>query len=184
MNDVTLSVQRLASYREAIKKIKKGEYSLSFPKDTNIESILDFESELVQLAAWLDARLDGFNKIQEISTEISKGSVLDEVLNRIYDTFHEIIPYDRIGCALISDDYERVFAHWAKSNYPEKIMIKKGYSAFLSGSSLEGILTTQQPRILNDLQLYLVEHPNSLSTKLIVAEGIQSTKDYRRASWY
>ena len=175
MNDVTLSVQQLASYREAIKKIKKGEYSLSFPKDTNIESILDFESELVQLAAWLDARLDGFNKIQEISTEISKGSVLDEVLNRIYDTFHEIIPYDRIGCALISDDYERVFAHWAKSNYPEKIMIKNGYTAFLSGSSLEGILTTQQPRILNDLQLYLVEHPNSLSTKLIVAEGIQSS---------
>ena len=95
MNDVTLSVQRLASYREAIKKIKQGKCSLSFPKDTNIESILDFESDLVQLAAWLDARLDGFNKIQEISTEISKGSVLDEVLNRIYDTFHEIIPYDR-----------------------------------------------------------------------------------------
>lgn len=175
MNDVTLSVQRLASYREAIKKIKKGKCSLSFPKDTNIESILDFESELVQLAAWLDARFDGFNKIQEISTEISKGSVLDEVLNRIYDTFHEIIPYDRIGCALISDDYERVFAHWAKSNYPEKIMIKKGYTAFLSGSSLEGILTTQQPRILNDLQLYLAENPNSLSTKLLVAEGIQSS---------
>ncbi|MEX6107473.1 sensor domain-containing diguanylate cyclase [Enterobacter hormaechei] len=127
------------------------------------------------MAAWFDARLDGFNKIQEISTEISKGSVLDEVLNRIYDTFHVIIPYDRIGCALISDDYERVFAHWAKSNYPGKIMIKKGYTAFLSGSSLEGVLTTQQPRILNDLQLYLAENPNSLSTKLIVSEGIQSS---------
>ena len=85
MNDVTLSVQRLASYRETIKKLKKANIPLSFPKDTNIESILDFESELVQLAAWLDARFDGFNKIQEISTEISKGSVLDEVLNRIYD---------------------------------------------------------------------------------------------------
>lgn len=54
-------------------------------------------------------------------------------------------------------------------------MIKKGYTAFLSGSSLEGVLTTQQPRILNDLQLYLAENPNSLSTKLIVAEGIQSS---------
>ena len=54
-------------------------------------------------------------------------------------------------------------------------MIKKGYTAFLSGSSLEGVLTTQQPRILNDLQLYLAENPNSLSTKLIVSEGIQSS---------
>ena len=39
-------------------------------------------------------------KFQEISTEISKGSVLNDVLNRIYDTFLKIILYDKIGCAL------------------------------------------------------------------------------------
>lgn len=175
MTNITLSVQRLVAYREAIKQIKDGNYSLSFPKDTHIEPILDFESEFIQLAAWLDVRFDEFNKIQEISTEINKGSVLDDVLNRIYDTFHIIIPYDRIGYALISDDHEKVIAHWTKTNYPEKTRIKKGYTASLAGSSLEKILTTQQPRILNDLHLYLANNPKSLSTQLIVSEGIQSS---------
>ena len=175
MTNITLSVQRLVAYREAIKQIKDGNCSLSFPKDAHIEPILDFESEFIQFAAWLDVRFDEFNKIQEISTEISKGSVLDDVLNRIYDTFHKIIPYDRIGCALISDDHEKVIAHWTKTNYPEKTRIKKGYTASLAGSSLEKILTTQQPRILNDLHLYLANNPKSLSTQLIVSEGIQSS---------
>ena len=172
MTNITLSVQRLVAYREAIKQIKDGNFSLSFPKDTHIEPILDFESEFIQLAAWLDVRFDEFNKIQEISTEINKGTVLDDVLNRIYDTFHIIIPYDRIGYALISDDHEKVIAHWTKTNYPEKTRIKKGYTASLAGSSLEKILTTQQPRILNDLHLYLANNPKSLSTQLIVSEGI------------
>ena len=175
MTNITLSVQRLAAYREAIKQIKEGNCSLSFPDDTHIEPILDFESEFIQLAAWLDVRFNEFNKIQEISTEISKGSVLDDILNRIYDTFHKIIPYDRIGCALLSDDHEKVIAHWTKTNYPEEIRIKKGYTALLTGSSLEEILITQQPRIINDLQLYLADHPKSVSTQLIVSEGIQSS---------
>ena len=175
MTNIKLSIQRLAAYREAIKQIKEGNCSLSFPNDTHEEPILDFESEFIQLAAWLDARFDEFNKIQELSTEISKGSVLDDVLNRIYDTFHKIIPYDRIGCALISDDHEKVIAHWTKTNYPEKTRIKKGYTALLTGSSLEGVLITQQPRIINDLKLYLTDHPKSLSTQLIVSEGIQSS---------
>ena len=175
MTNITLSVQRLAAYREAIKQIKEGNFSLSFPDDTHIEPILDFESEFIQLAAWLDVRFNEFNKIQEISTEISKGSVLDDILNRIYDTFHKIIPYDRIGCALLSDDHEKVIAHWTKTNYPEEIRIKKGYTALLTGSSLEEILITQQPRIINDLQLYLADHPKSVSTQLIVSEGIQSS---------
>ena len=128
MTNITLSVQRLAAYREAIKQIKEGNCSLSFPDDTHIEPILDFESEFIQLAAWLNVRFNEFNKIQEISTEISKGSVLDDILNRIYDTFHKIIPYDRIGCALLSDDHEKVIAHWTyqhKENTFTRVILRK-----------------------------------------------------------
>ena len=99
---------KISRIQRSNKTNQRWQLSLSFPKDTDIEPILDFESEFIQLAAWLDVRFDEFNKIQEISTEINKGSVLDDVLNRIYDTFHIIIPYDRIGYALISDDHEKL----------------------------------------------------------------------------
>ena len=97
------------------------------------------------------------------------------MLERIYNTFKQVIPFDRIGCALISNDQQTVKAHWAKTDQPEKIKLAHGYTSPLAGSSLESILHSQQPRILNDLSEYLVAHPNSKSTQLIVAEGIQSS---------
>lgn len=175
MATMLLPDQRLILYRDAIRKIKNGQFELSFPDDINAGIVHEFESDLIQLAAWLDTRFEQFNKIQEISSEISKGGLLDDVLDRIYDVCHKVIPYDRIGCALLSDDRVKVVSYWAKTSYPGSVKIKKGYSAPLAGSSLEEILFTQQPRILNDLSQYLIEHPRSSSTHLIVSEDIQSS---------
>ncbi|MDD2842852.1 MAG: sensor domain-containing diguanylate cyclase [Tolumonas sp.] len=155
--------------------MKEGDFSISFPNETTSSAFIDFESELLQLAAWLEVRFTEFSKLQEISAEICQGSLLDDVLERIYSTFKQVIPFDRIGCALISNDQQIVKAHWAKTDQPEKIKLAHGYTSPLSGSSLESILHSQQPRILNDLSEYLVTHPNSKSTRLIVAEGIQSS---------
>jgi len=170
-----LPIDRLTLYRDAVRKLKEGDFSISFPNETTSSAFIDFESELLQLAAWLEVRFTEFSKLQEISAEICQGSLLDDVLERIYSTFKQVIPFDRIGCALISNDQQIVKAHWAKTDQPEKIKLAHGYTSPLSGSSLESILHSQQPRILNDLSEYLVTHPNSKSTRLIVAEGIQSS---------
>jgi diguanylate cyclase (GGDEF)-like protein len=53
--------------------------------------------------------------------------------------------------------------------------LRAGYAATLGGSSLEKIIKTGQPRILNDLEDYLEKHPESDSTRKIVAEGMRSS---------
>lgn len=130
--------------------------------------------ELAQLAEWLELRFEEFRKIQKVSEEIGKELFAENVLDRIYSTFSSLIPYDRIGCALLADHGQVVRAYWTRAIYPD-LKINKNYTAQLVGSSLEAILVSGEPRIINDLENYLFDHPRSVSTQLIVAEGIRSS---------
>jgi len=130
--------------------------------------------ELMRLAGVLERRFQEASKIIEISDAISAGLLLDDVLHRVYETFASVIPYNRIGCALLDDENAVLSACWARSDV-STIMIGQGYSAPMSGSSLQQILETGRPRILNDLEAYLADHAGSASTRAIVAEGMRSS---------
>ena len=65
-------------------------------------------------------------------------------------------------------------AFWARTEATD-VHLRAGYAARLEGSSLEKILQTGPPRILNDLAQYLELHPDSDSTDRIVAEGMRSS---------
>ena len=67
-----------------------------------------------------------------------------------------------------------VRAQWSRAEY-DHLWIGNGYGATLKGSSLQTIADTQVPRIINDLEEYLQENPNSPSTKLITKEGIRAS---------
>ncbi|RUO74133.1 GGDEF domain-containing protein [Pseudidiomarina sediminum] len=139
------------------------------------EALDDLGVELEQLGLWLNARFDELLQLLKISTELNRAVLLDDILARIYTFFRDVIPYDRIGCALIDSDQQTVTAYWAKFTYDNQPEITPGYSAPLAGSSLADIVASGKPRILNDLEAYLAEHPNSESTQRIVNEGIRSS---------
>ncbi len=118
-----------------------------------------------------------FNEITtlaRITEKINTGLLLDEVLDSVFESFRPIIPYNRIGVSLIEENINVVRARWARSDAPV-MKITEGYSAPLEGSSLQTIIDTNQPRIINDLEDYLLKHPNSESTQLIVEEGMRSS---------
>jgi signal transduction histidine kinase len=132
---------------------------------------------LEQLVGDIVTEFDEFDKLSRITEKINAGLVLDEVWNFTYTSFRALIPYERIGCALIESGGEKgdiVRARWCRSEAPV-IKLGKGYSALLKGSSLEKIIQTRTPRILNDLVQYSREHPHSESTRKIVEEGMRSS---------
>jgi hypothetical protein len=110
----------------------------------------------------------------QIASAINQGLLLEDVLDKAYESLRGIIPYDRIGFSLIEDDGAAVQACWARSD-DSPILLAKGYRQPLAGSSLLRILETGQPRILNDLEAYLRAKPESQSTQLIVEEGLRSS---------
>ncbi len=129
---------------------------------------------LNELPAMLDARFRELHAILEVTREINRGMLFEQVLDKAYDVLRTVIPYDRLGVALIEDDGATARACWARSD-GMRILLGRNYSARLEGSSLETILQTGEPRILNDLDQYLDEHPGSVSTRMMVMEGIHSS---------
>lgn len=170
------SDERLQAYRQAVQAMRNGHFSVPIALHTQQDQIGLLGAELHMLGQWLEQRFAEIKRLHQVTTEISGGLLIDEVLDRVYDSFHKLIPYDRIGCALISEDGQRVQSHWAKADYPMKRMkVARGYQADLAASSLEIILTTDEPRIINDLETYFEAHPHSKSTRLMLDESIRSS---------
>jgi hypothetical protein len=67
-----------------------------------------------------------------------------------------------------------VVSHWVRADY-EPVLLQRGYTADLAGSSLAEVVARGVPRIIGDLEAYLAEHPGSASTALLVREGVRSS---------
>ncbi|HML23946.1 MAG TPA: GAF domain-containing sensor histidine kinase [Aggregatilinea sp.] len=166
--------ERIALLIETAHRLKQGNYGVDLSVTPSDDSLDQLGLALQDLGHTLESRDQELRLIDRITARINAGLLLDEVLDNIYDDFRELIPYDRIGFAMIDRDDQIVTARWAKSTY-HPIQLRRGFSAPLAGSTLAALLDSGQPRILNDLCSYLDEHPHSESTRLIVAEGIQSS---------
>ncbi|GAB4476191.1 MAG: hypothetical protein Kow00124_18040 [Anaerolineae bacterium] len=114
------------------------------------------------------------HRLNAITASINAGFSLDEVLDRIYESFKGVIPYNRISLSLIEQDGKTVRACWVRTDR-ETVRIAEGYAASLEGSSLQQVVDTNRPRIINDLRAYLANKPGSTSTRLIVEEGYRSS---------
>ena len=168
MNDT-----RVSQYRQVADALRKGEYDVDIPIG-DADEVSKLGLALQELAEALKAQSEQSAILARVTQRINEGLLIDEVLDHIYESFSTLIPYDRIGLALLEEGQAVVRAFWARSEATQ-IKLPLGYSAGLAGSSLEGIIRTGRPRILNDLDAYLKEHPQSDSTRRIVAEGMRSS---------
>lgn len=111
--------------------------------------------------------------LEAITRKINLGASLDETFELIYERLHDFVPYNRIAVAMTDDARERLFIIAAKSD--GKVVLGKGYSGIITGSSLEDLIREGRIRVINDLQDYLEKKPLSESTRLIVREGMKSS---------
>ncbi len=153
--------------------MRKGRYDISIPLDSD-DDVARLGKVIVDLALDLEKKFGELERLSTITERANAGLVLDEVLSFLYDSFRTVIPYDRIGLALLEDEGQIVRARWARTD-AEEVFLKEGYAAQLKGSSLEKVIEDGKPRILNDLESYLKDHPWSESTRRIVQEGMRSS---------
>jgi signal transduction histidine kinase len=164
---------RILKYVKVAHAMKEGAFNVSLSKE-GTDEVAELGAALEDLAHSLEKRFEEMRTLTDISTRINSGMMLDDVLNSVFESFRPIIPYDRIGCALIEANGKIVRAYWGRSDAPD-MEITKGYSSSLEGSSLQTIMQSGQSRIINNLEKYLGEHPQSESTQKIVKEGMRSS---------
>ncbi|RPI34161.1 MAG: GAF domain-containing protein [Chloroflexota bacterium] len=164
---------RIQQYLAAVKGLIRGEYDIQIPTGS-LDDTGCLGEALMELGQWIRKHGLEMEELQLITVDINAGLTLEDILEKVYAGFRNIIPYNRIGFSLIEENGQVVRAHWARTDLPT-MLISKGYQASLAGSSLKLILETRQPRILNDLVAYLKNKPGSETTSLLVEEGIRSS---------
>lgn len=112
------------------------------------------------------------SQVKLINQKIISGVHYKQVLDYVFDSLQSSIPCDRISIALLADNV--LTLHWLRSNFPVNYM-NVGYSAPITGSSLEKIIDSGIPRVIADLKKYSEDHPQSESTRLAILEGIMSS---------
>lgn len=111
--------------------------------------------------------------MESVIRHISAKDKFEEIFDYIFDNFKDFIPYDRIGIAVLNKDEEGITALRAKSNF--QILLGEEYTESLENSSLVGVIKDNEPRIINDLEEYLINKPTSKSTEIILKEGMRSS---------
>jgi signal transduction histidine kinase len=112
--------------------------------------------------------------LDRVNQKIAAALNLDQLMNFLFDAILELYPCDRIGLAFLEDGGRRMAARWTRALY-EPIGLKPGFSEDLSQSSLRTVLASGSPRIIHDLAEYLQAHPRSVSSSLLVEEGVRSS---------
>lgn len=164
---------RIPKYRDAALAMKRGQFKVEVPLGTEDE-VAQLGRALLELGHTLERKFEEINTLAKVTEKINAGLILDEILNHVFDSFRPVIPYNRIGFSLLEEQGTVVRSRWARSDAPE-MKIPVNYEAPLQGSSLQQIIESGQPRIINDLEAYLKTHPRSDSTRRIVEEGIRSS---------
>jgi len=170
----TGSDDRIPRFIEAAEALRDGRFGVRVPAAGSADQVARLGTALNDLSSALERRWREVAEVDAITARINAGLLLDDVLEDFYREARDIFPYDRIGFSLLESGGTVVRARWARSDLGP-LRLGKGYAAPLAGSSLESILETGQPRIINDLVAYLESKPASDSTRLVVEEGVRSS---------
>ncbi len=112
--------------------------------------------------------------LRMINQKVAAQQSLNDLADFLFEGTRSLIPCDRIGLAFVDESGRRLFSHYARAEY-QPLLLTKGYAGDLRGGSLEHVIRSGEPRIIDDLEAYAAERPSSHASRLLVREGVRSS---------
>ncbi len=142
----------------------------------NINNYFSTKKELKPVINDINSMFNKLNGLINLIGNLNRDVSFDGILNYIYSSFSEFIPYSHIGIALLKDDGKMLEASYGISDeslceLPKKLV---GIKAELSSTSLEDIVRSKTPRVINDLELY-TKNSEAEYNHILIQSGIKSS---------
>lgn len=112
--------------------------------------------------------------LRTVNQKIAARPSLRAIVDYLFDNTQSLIPCDRMGLAFIDEQSVYVTSYYNRTSY-DGLRIDQGYREGLRGSTLTEVMHSGLPRIINDLEAYVKDHPRSRSSKLLIKEGVRSS---------
>ncbi len=138
----------------------------SFPLTSELKPVLDE----------ISVEFSKLDKLIQLIENMNKDVSFDGILNYIYSTFSEFIPYSHIGIALLKDNGRVLEGSYGRSDEALESLPKKlvGLRAEVSETSLVSIVRDGTPRVINDLYSY-TQHKDAQYNRILMEAGIKSS---------
>ncbi len=138
----------------------------SFPLTSELKPVLDE----------ISVEFSKLDKLIQLIENMNKDVSFDGILNYIYSTFSEFIPYSHIGIALLKDNGRVLEGSYGRSDEALESLPKKlvGLRAEVSETSLVSIVRDGTPRVINDLYSY-TQHKDAQYNRILIEAGIKSS---------
>ncbi len=162
---------RILVLRKAAEAMSRGDFAPDIP--VGDDDIGHLGKSLKALSSYLQKQVERNQSLYQIMVECNLNLQLIDVLNHIYESFQEHLPYDRISLALLENEGSKLKLHWSRANY-DKLELVTGLSVPVSDRGLHALIDLNQMQIIDDLTTHLQKHTESRLAQAIFREGIRS----------
>ncbi len=162
---------RILALRKAAEAMARGDFTPDIP--IGDDDIGHLGKSLKALSSYLQKQTERNQSLYQIMVECNLNLQLIDVLNHIYESFQEHLPYDRISLALLENEGSKLKLHWSRANY-DQLELVTGLSVPVSDRGLHALIDLNQMQIIDDLTTHLQKHTESRLAQAIFREGIRS----------
>lgn len=162
---------RILALRKAAEAMARGNFSPDIP--IGGDEIGHLGKSLKKLSVYLKKQSERSQSLYRIMVECNLNLHLIDVLNHIYESFREHLPYDRISLALLENSGAKLKLHWVRADY-NPLELDTGHSISITDDGLQALLNSNEIQIIDDLSHYLEKFPNSTLAQAIIKEGIRA----------